>query len=139
MTDKEYELFADDHELMGQLFDKLDHIPDEELEKAWHGVLADMVALIKSELKRQGEEFNGKTIEKIVLAIAHYMGSRSIYLPSGEKIKEALRNNAIYEEFNGKNTKELSKRYGLCEPHIYAIIRKQRQLVRRRYQPDLPY
>ena len=35
MTDEQHDLFADDHEMVGQLFDKLDHIPDTELSKYW--------------------------------------------------------------------------------------------------------
>ncbi|WP_109422770.1 Mor transcription activator family protein [Aggregatibacter actinomycetemcomitans] len=139
MSNNQDDLFADDHEMLGQLFDKLDNIPDDELSKAWNSVLAELIAVIKAEIKRQDLAVENKMIEKIVIAISHYMGGRAIYLPNGDRIKAALRDYAIYEDFNGKNMKQLSERYGLSEPHIYDIIRKQRKLIRRRHQPELPY
>lgn len=41
--------------------------------------------------------------------MAHYFGGKSFYLPAGDKIKEALRDAQIYQEFNGKNVPELIK------------------------------
>ena len=131
------DLFADDHEIMGQLFDKLDTIPAEELANAWEGVLADLVGVIKAETERQGKPFDQQTIEKVVLAIAHYLGGRAIYLPTGDRLKSALRDYAIFNDYNGRNIRELSARYDLAEPHIYAIIRKIRGLLKKRHQPEL--
>ncbi|AKO30289.1 transcriptional regulator [[Haemophilus] ducreyi] len=111
MTDNQHDLFADDHAAIGELFDNLDNIPDGELAEAWSSVLT----------------------------ISHYLGGRAIYLPRGDRLKEALRDYAIYDEFDGKNVQQLSERYGLCVPQIYAIIRKQRKLIRSRHQPELPY
>nr|DAU49409.1 MAG TPA: hypothetical protein [Caudoviricetes sp.] len=139
MTDEQHDLFADDHEMVGQLFDKLDHIPDTELSKSWESVLVKLVQLIKSEFSRQGKSYDDKTIEKIILVISHYLGGRAIYLPRADRLKEALRDYAIYNDFNGSNVRALSERYGLSEPHTYAIIRKQRNLIKKRYQPELPY
>ena len=139
MTDEQHDLFADDHEMVGQLFDKLDNIPNAEIYKAWNSVLVELIALVKAELKRQGVDDQEKMVEKIILAISHYMGGRAIYLPNGNRIKVALRDYAIYDEFNGKNLKQLSQRYGLSEPHIYDIIRKQRSIIKKRHQPELQY
>ncbi|WP_018652004.1 Mor transcription activator family protein [Actinobacillus capsulatus] len=139
MNDNQQDLFADDHELVGQLFDKLDNIPDDELSKYWGSVLADLVSVIKTELRRQGKSFDDKTIEKIVLVMSHYLGGQAIYLPRGDRLKEALRDYTIFDQFNGKNMPELSKRFNLSEPHIYAIIRKQRKLIKKRLQPELSY
>lgn len=139
MTDKKQtDLFADDHGFIGALFDKLDDIPDAELQDAWSGVLLDLIAVIRAELKRQGKS-DDKLADKLVGVIANYMGGRALYLPRGERIQEVLRDYQIYDEFDGKNHRTLAQRYNLSEPHIYAIIRKQLALRRRRYQRELAF
>ena len=64
MTDEQHDLFADDHEMVGQLFDKLDHIPDTELSKSWESVLVKLVQLIKSELADKGNLMMTKPLKK---------------------------------------------------------------------------
>ncbi|TYB11841.1 Mor transcription activator family protein [Aggregatibacter actinomycetemcomitans] len=139
MSDNQQDLFAEDHEMIGQLFDKLEQIPDEELAESWSVVLDKLVQLIKAEFKRQGKVCENKSIEKIVLVISNYLGGRAIYLPRADRLKEALRDYAIYDDFNGSNVRQLGEHYGLSEPHIYAIIRKQRNIIKKRHQPELPY
>ncbi|WP_255309083.1 Mor transcription activator family protein [Leminorella grimontii] len=52
-------------------------------------------------------------------------------------LRAALRDYEIYAQFCGNNIDELIEKYGLTQSHIYDILRKQRQLHRRRYQPDM--
>lgn len=66
---------------------------------------------MQAELLRQNfaEDKAKKTASKLVGVMAHYFGGKSFYLPAGDKIKEALRDAQIYQEFNGKNVPELIK------------------------------
>lgn len=139
MTDKQHDLFADDHELLGQMIDRLDEIPDEELKHRWPQTLAELIDVIACELVRQNMEQNKakKTAAKLAQAIAHYLGGRSAYIPNGHAIKEALRDYLIYAQFDGRNVPTLCREFNLSEGHIYGIIRQQRALLRRRYQRDL--
>ncbi len=65
------------------------------------------------------------------------MAASLFYLPTGTVLQDALRNVQIYNEFKGNNVPDLVKKYNLSESHIYAIIREQRTLSRKRYQRDL--
>ncbi|WP_338010251.1 hypothetical protein [Avibacterium paragallinarum] len=44
--DKQTDLFADDHEVLGQLLDNLDKIPVEELASRWPTTLAGLLDVI---------------------------------------------------------------------------------------------
>ncbi|TEW31412.1 transcriptional regulator [Histophilus somni] len=138
-TANQADLFAEDSQFVGALFDALDHIPDIEIKNRWPTTLANIIDVMRTELVRQGlaQDSANKQASKLVGVIAHYFGGQSIYLPTGDKLKEALRNTAIYQDFTGNNVPELVRKYQLSESHIYAIIREQRALYRRRNQPEL--
>ncbi|MFY1006098.1 Mor transcription activator family protein [Pasteurella multocida] len=141
MTNHQSDLFADDHEMLGQLLDNLNKIPVDELQNKWPSILAELVDVIACELMRQGENKENavQKSSKLAAAIGHYLGGRSTYIPTGATLKDALRDYLIYEQFNGKNVLELVKTHKLCESHIYAIIRRQRALTKRRFQRELPF
>ncbi|OOF50889.1 transcriptional regulator [Rodentibacter genomosp. 1] len=134
-------LFDDEHANIGALFDHLDQIPSVELENRWPSLLVEVIDVMQAELLRQNfaEDKAKTTASKLVGVMAHYFGGKSFYLPAGDKIKEALRDGQIYQEFNGKNVPELVKKYRLSESTIYAILRQQRMLQRKRHQMDFNF
>ncbi|AEB49804.1 Mu-like phage C protein, positive regulator of late transcription [Aeromonas veronii B565] len=133
------DLFADDHASLGQLADRLDQIPASELTAKWPKALAELVDVLACELVRGGMEpdLAKAQARKLALVQAHYMGGRAYYLPTGEHLKAALRDRAIWDEFNGRNIDVLARKHGLSVPQTYAVVAEQRQLARRRFQPDL--
>lgn len=139
MQEIQANLFDDEHANVGQLFDNLDHIPNNELANRWPSLLVEVIDVMQAELLRQQvEEENAKlTACKLAGVLAHYFGGKSFYLPAGDKIKEALRDVQIYRDFDGKNVPDLVKKYRLSESTIYAILRQQRSLQRKRHQMDL--
>ncbi len=134
-------LFDDEHADIGALFDHLDHIPDVELQNRWPSLLVEVIDVMQAELLRQNfaADKAKTTASKLVGVMAHYFGGKSFYLPAGDKIKEALRDAQIYQDFNGKNVPELVKKYRLSESTIYAILRNQRTLQRKRHQMDFNF
>ncbi|WP_370429614.1 Mor transcription activator family protein [Actinobacillus pleuropneumoniae] len=134
-------LFDDEHADIGALFDHLDQIPSVELENRWPSLLVEVIDVMQAELLRQNfaADKAKTTASKLVGVMAHYFGGKSFYLPAGDKIKEALRDAQIYQEFNGKNVPELVKKYRLSESTIYAILRQQRLLQRKRHQMDFNF
>ncbi|RJP82782.1 MAG: hypothetical protein C4522_02750 [Desulfobacteraceae bacterium] len=52
-------------------------------------------------------------------------GGESLYLRKIESIYSPARNRAICREFNGRNYKELSKKYKLTRTHIRDIVHKK--------------
>ncbi|MGL5814930.1 MAG: Mor transcription activator family protein [Aeromonas sp.] len=133
------DLFADDHEALGQLVDRLDQIPTSELTAKWPKALAELVDVLACELGRSGmtAEQAMAQARKLALVQAHYMGGRAYYIPTGEHLKAALRDRAIWDEFNGRNIDQLARKHCLSVPQTYAVVAEQRRLVRQRMNLDL--
>ncbi|WP_429165387.1 Mor transcription activator family protein [Aeromonas dhakensis] len=133
------DLFADDHASLGQLVDRLDQIPASELTAKWPKALSELVDVLACELVRGGMEpdLAKAQARKLALVQAHYMGGRAYYIPTGDHLKAALRDRAIWDEFNGRNIDQLARKHGLSVPQTYAVVAEQRGLARRRLQPDL--
>jgi len=133
------DLFADDHESLGQLVDRLDQIPTTELTAKWPKALAELVDVLACELVRGGMEpdLAKAQARKLALVQAHYMGGRAYYIPTGDHLKAALRDRAIWDEFNGRNIDQLARKHGLSVPQTYAVVAEQRQLMKRRMQREL--
>ncbi|MVG14454.1 Mor transcription activator family protein [Aeromonas jandaei] len=133
------DLFADDHASLGQLVDRLDQIPASELTAKWPKALSELVDVLACELIRGGmaQEQAKAQARKLALVQAHYMGGRAYYIPTGEHLKAALRDRAIWDEFNGRNIDQLARKHGLSVPQTYAVVAEQRELNRRRHQLDM--
>ena len=64
----------------------------------------------------------------LFLDAASFMcGGKMIYIPSCTTIKAAIRNELIYRQFNGRNCKQLARKFGLSVQVTYEVIRKQRK------------
>ncbi len=135
-------LFADDHAELGQLLDQLDTIPEAELRARWPQLLADIVDLFHTELIRQGYDEPKARLAagKLVGTLSHYYGGRAVYLPTGDTLKSALRDNQLFIEWSLESKGDidsLAKKYGLTNSTVYAILRQQMALHRKRYQAEL--
>ena len=135
------DLFADDHASLGQLVDRLDQIPASELTAKWPKALSELVDVLACELVRGGmeQELAKAQARKLALVQAHYMGGRAYYIPTGDHLKAALRDRAIWDEFNGRNIDQLARKHGLSVPQTYAVVAEQRGLVRTRIQGRLNF
>ncbi|MNG01769.1 Mor transcription activator family protein [compost metagenome] len=137
MSEQNYSLFSDPDAAL--LLDQMDHIPADELTAKWPERISDLFHVLQSELARNGIEPENsiKLAAKCAGAIAWYMGGRATYLPTGETMKAALRDNIIFAEFTGNNIEMLSHKYNLSHPALYKIIATQRKALSRRLQPDM--
>ena len=58
------------------------------------------------------------------LKLSQLVGGGDFYVPRQESILRPLRNQKIQEEFNGYNTKELARKYGVSKRWLYKIVKK---------------
>lgn len=132
------DLFADDHEALGQLADRMDLIPTSELKAKWPQSLADLAEVMECELKREGVVEAAAKSRKLALVLAHYLGGRAYYIPTGDNLKAALRDREIFDRwYQNEPMDSIASHYKLSHPQLYAIIAEQRKLHRRRHQPDM--
>lgn len=102
----------------------------------WPATLAQMMDVTCAALERGG--VNAERAEALariaVIAQAHYIGGRSLYLPRGKALETALRDDAIWRASRRGNTLELAQQYGLSDRAIQMIVRRQTLLHRARVQ-----
>lgn len=134
------ELFDDD-DLLDKALSRLDQLPDDDgaVKKAWPKFLRELMTVLTDELKRNGhsKEDALKLAQKLVARQAHHLGGRMVYIPRDERLKQALRDMEIYDNYNGGNSRDLAERYDLTQQRICNIVKEQHGLFRKRNQPEL--
>ncbi|MGF1775882.1 Mor transcription activator family protein [Vibrio nomapromontoriensis] len=105
----------------------------------WPVVLAELHTLVVHNLAQSGlKAEQAKSLGfTLTLSIADHLGGAQEYLPRGDALRRQIRNMRMYDEFNGRNHLELSKRYGITERAAYEILAKQRAIEIRQRQPSL--
>jgi len=96
----------------------------------WPPLLAELFDVLFAYNKRQGidEETAAIDARDRCVLLAGYFGGRMMYIPTGEKLQNALRDAVIWHEFKGNNQNELAEKYGLTVVRIYQILAEQRAL-----------
>ena len=56
------------------------------------------------------------------IKLCDFFGGESLYFPKPKSKELVERNKKIKEEFDGKNYKNLSIKYNICERHIRRIV-----------------
>lgn len=99
--------------------------------------LLDIIVACLQRLHRHDSEAAHAEARNITLALANYFGGEQIYIPRGKELERALRDKAIWNDYDGRNHNELARRYKLSIPQIYNIIESQRRLHREKTQGSL--
>lgn len=58
------------------------------------------------------------------LEIIDTAGGEFVYLPKRQTLEQPLRRDAICREYDGGNTRQLARKYGLTERRVRAILKE---------------
>ena len=108
----------------------------------WPETLAQLIEVFTAALMREyklNQEQAANQARTITYEMAMYFGGNQVYLPKGDKLQRAIRDNAIWKNFNGRNIHELVTQYRLTHQQIHNIVREQRALHLAKVQPKLPF
>lgn len=110
-------------------------------ESKWPAQLVEFLQVLEAMHRRKGLAADAAfaNARDVVLALATHLGGRQFYLPRGDRLAIALRDAEIWHRFDGRNVAELAAQHGLTEIHLYAVLRRQRDLHRQRHQSRLPF
>jgi Mor family transcriptional regulator len=120
--------------------DLLERVDEKHLpEGRWPQMLADFVDVLRAAYQRAGidPDQTDRLARQGVMALSDYLGGRYFYLAKGENLKQALRDDEIWREFDGQNIAELAQRYSVSERHVYRVLAEQRAMRRKRRQGQL--
>jgi Mor family transcriptional regulator len=112
-----------------------------ELVPKWAPLLADIrevlaahsLRTLRMDEQQAQRDAAGKTIE-----LANFFGGRFIYLPNGQSLKRAMRDQDIYRRHvdHGEHPGALAQAFGLSEMTVYSILKRQRIITQRRNAVD---
>ncbi|KJZ07034.1 hypothetical protein TW85_24920 [Marinomonas sp. S3726] len=138
MQESQSELFQPDDDLL-TLLDNIDTLDTDP--RLWPKTLHDLMSVMEAQIKTRHPKLSDNAYEIArtnVIAVAHYLGGRQLYLPRDDRLQKAFRDYKIYHhQFTGNNHKELALEYGLTSVQIYNIVASQHKLHTARIQPSL--
>lgn len=138
MADQEQpDLFGQSVEELQSCLNKLSREDAAEVRKRWPSNLQSLALLIEAELSKTEVKEPQKVGESITLAIGHYFGGRDVYIPTDQRLKAALRDIKIWQEWTGNNLEFLANKYALTQRRVAEIIQHQRAVETARRQRRL--
>ena len=135
--EQQTELFGSNVEELQACLSKLTPEDAAEVRKRWPSNLQSLALLIESELAKANVSNAQLVGESITMAIGHYFGGRDVYIPTDQRLKAALRDIQIWQEFNGQNMEALAIKFGLTQRRVAEIIQRQRSVELQRRQRSL--
>lgn len=113
--------------------------PDEREDfiRRWPSTLQSLCDVMRVTLKQHNIVDADNVSEALATSLSAYLGGRDVYIPNGERLKNALRDIRIWREFKGNNLEQLSRDYGLTERRVSEIVAEQRAALVARKQRRL--
>lgn len=139
MSEMQLDAFAESEDLQHLLTDlnSLSIEQRNDVIKRVPAMLQSMIALFESELKNRNVKDSGDLAQRLVIALAHYLGGLQTYIPRNTRLEKELRNIRIYKAHNGSNIAQLAMEHGLTSIQIYKIISEQLAAEKARRQLKL--
>lgn len=97
----------------------------------WAPLLAEIYDSVEAAFRRGGHDEAGaaKLASTAVAAVAFSIGGRVVYIPRGDRLKTALRDNEIHSRWQrGAVPEQLAEEYEVSVIQLYRIIAEQRKL-----------
>lgn len=129
VAEEQLELLTDSAAELELALETLQSLKADEREdfiRRWPSTLQSLCELMRITL--EGHKVPGALAlsEALATTLSSYLGGRDLYIPNGERLKDALRDIRIWREFKGNNLEQLSRDYDLTERRISQIIAEQR-------------
>ena len=112
----------------------------QDIEHVWPQMLVDVLNLTRDALVAAGATPDQARHAAIVMVrtMANYNGGRSVYLPRGQSLDDAIRDHSMYSAWSkGAAIADLMREHTLTEQCVYRIIARERELHRKKVQPGL--
>ncbi|MGB0732446.1 MAG: Mor transcription activator family protein [Pontibacterium sp.] len=139
MSEQQQDILGDES-FSNELLNHLDEIPDE-VRKKWPKDLSALIDLYHAALVRlgYGEDDAKKIAYTLLSEQAMYCGGRHIYIPKGDRFRQAVRDIELFNDWHQRNIMpdDLATKYKISTQHAYRIINEQRAIHLKRVQPSL--
>lgn len=79
--------------------------------------------VIKEDLPPAFQQLAEEFGAPVVFGIIEKMGGEYIYIPSMKTVMKNVRDRLIFEEFDGKNYRQLARKYSISMTHVRQVIK----------------
>lgn len=71
-----------------------------------------------------------------LLKLSDYFGGHRIYIPKRKELEKNKIYRMIYDEFDGSNIAELTRKYDVCETTVYKILSDRLEEARKKRKQE---
>lgn len=73
----------------------------------------------------------------VAMRMIEQWGGQQLYMPKGIRIEASRLHHQIYEEWKGRNHRELARKFGISLQFVYRVIKVMRKADLNRRQGDM--
>lgn len=73
----------------------------------------------------------------VAMRMVEQWGGQQLYMPKGIRIEASRLHQQIYEDWKGRNHRELARKYGISLQFVYRVIKVMRKADLNRRQGDM--
>lgn len=97
----------------------------------WPASLVKLSDIISDGLKNAGyKQKDCQSISRVVIkSLSFRAGRRTFCIPTGKVLERFVRGRQLFQEFDGTNLDDLSRKHGIRRRDVYAIIGLQRTIA----------
>ncbi|MCO7612907.1 Mor transcription activator family protein [Pseudomonas protegens] len=99
--------------------------------------LADHVAQSAKETLGVGPELAEAHGNEVAMLMATVWGGQVLYMPKGIHLQASKLHQQLFDEFSGRNQRELARKHNLSLAFVYKVIKRMRLAIIARDQGDL--
>lgn len=75
----------------------------------------------------------------VAIKVAEDWGGVAVYIPTNLRVNLAARDMEMYKKFNGYNHAQLAREFKCSTVWVYKVIKRVRQQLQDKQQPQLPF
>ena len=99
--------------------------------------LADHVTQSAKETLHVSDELAEAHGIEVAMQMATVWGGQQLYMPKGIHIQASKMHQQIFDEWKGRNHREIAMKYNISLAFVYKVVKRMRQAVIARDQGDL--
>lgn len=99
--------------------------------------LADHIASSAKETLHVSDEVAEAHGVEVAMQMAAVWGGQQLYIPKGIHLQASKLHQQIFDEWKGRNQREIAMRHGISLAFVYKVIKRMRLAVIARDQGDL--
>jgi Mor family transcriptional regulator len=95
--------------------------------QAWKTEVSEIIKYLRqilSDLELSIDEIH-RVISSVFTAMSFMKGGQALFVPTCKSLEAELRKKLVYRQFNGKNARQIARKYHISLQHVYRLIKSE--------------